>query len=218
MQEKYAKLLGLTFDANQGWQTQIYGTGGTIMSLNRRLFKIWRLQNHLSNASLLKLVDGIFTSKIRYGLQLMGKVRMNFNDPTIKDLDNIQKVQNKVLRLLTKTKLTDHISTSSLLERTNMMSVNQMNGQIKIQEIWKSINVPNYPIQINKQTPHENGPATRADTKGRLIENGNSCLSQKTCINDAIKIWNQLPSEVTNCKSFYQIKKQAKMFAKSLPM
>ena len=26
-QEKSAKLLGLTFDSNQGWQTQIYGPG-----------------------------------------------------------------------------------------------------------------------------------------------------------------------------------------------
>ena len=98
------------------------------------------------------------------------------------------------------------------------MSVNQMNGQIKIQEIWKSLNVPNYPIQIKKQTPHEGGPATRADVKGRLIETGNSCLSQKTCINDAVKIWNQLPDAVTNSKSFYQIKKQAKIYARSLPI
>ena len=31
-QEKSAKLLGVTFDANQGWKTQIYGPGGVIMS------------------------------------------------------------------------------------------------------------------------------------------------------------------------------------------
>ena len=187
------------------------------MSLNRRLFTIRRLQNHLSNASLLKLVDGIFTSKIRYGLQLFGKVRMNQNDPTNKDFDNIQKVQSKLARLLTRTKLSDKVCTASLLTKTNMMSVNQINGQIKIQEIWKSLNVPNYPIQINKQSPNANGPATRADTKGRLIETGNSCLSSRTCINDAVKIWNQLPSSITECKSFYQIKKQAKIFAKTLP-
>ena len=187
------------------------------MSLNRRLFTIRRLQNHLSNASLLKLVDGIFTSKIRYGLQLFGKVRMNQNDPTNKDFDNIQKVQSKLARLLTRTKLSDKVCTASLLTKTNMMSVNQINGQIKIQEIWKSLNVPNYPIQINKQSPNANGPATRADTNSRLIETGNSCLSSRTCINDAVKIWNQLPSSITECKSFYQIKKQAKIFAKTLP-
>ena len=127
-------------------------------------------------------------------------------------------MQNKLARLLTRTKLADKVCTSTLLAKTNMMSVNQMNGQIKIQEIWKSLNVPNYPIQINKQSPHANGPATRADIKGRLIETGNSCLSKKTCMNDAIKIWNQLRSSITDCKSFYQIKKQAKLFAKTLPL
>ena len=44
--EKSAKLLGVTFDSNQGWKTQIYGSGGVIMSLNRRLFAIRRLRSH----------------------------------------------------------------------------------------------------------------------------------------------------------------------------
>ena len=68
-QEKSAKLLGVTFDSNQGWKTQIYGSGGVVMSLNRRLFAIRRLRSHLDNKNLLKLADGLFTSKIRFGLQ-----------------------------------------------------------------------------------------------------------------------------------------------------
>ena len=188
------------------------------MSLNRRLFTIRRLRNHLNDASLLKLVDGIFTSKIHYGIQLLGKVRMCDNDPTNKDFDNIQKIQNKLVRMLTKTSLTDKVSTASLLKKCNMLSVNQLNGQIKIQEIWKSLNIKDYPIQIMKQTPNLNGPATRADTEGRLIESGFSCLSQRTCINDAVKIWNKLPLSITGFKTLYQIKKQAKLFAKTLPI
>ena len=149
---------------------------------------------------------------------MLGKVRLKASDPINKDFDNIQKVQNKLVRMLTKTNLLDKISTASLLAKTNMMSVNQMNCQIKIQEIWKSLNISNYPIQMEKQSPNENGPATRADIKGRLIVSAKSCLSQKTCINDAINIWNQLPKLVTDCKSFYQIKKQAKIFARTVPI
>ena len=160
----------------------------------------------------------IFTSKIRYGLQLLGKVRLHESDPKNKDFDNIQKVQNKLIRMLTNTKLLDKVSTASLLQKTNMMSVNQINGQIKIQEVWKSINIKNYPIQIDKQTTHEYGTNTRACTNGRLLNSGYSCLAQKTCINDAVRIWNQLPASVTECDSFYQIKRQAKLFAKTLPV
>ena len=37
-QEKNAKLLGLTIDDNQTWNTQIYGKNGNISSLNSRTF------------------------------------------------------------------------------------------------------------------------------------------------------------------------------------
>ena len=50
--------------------------------------------------SLKKLVDGWFTSKINYGLQLYGKVRVNNNDPTNGDIKAIQKVKNKMGRFL----------------------------------------------------------------------------------------------------------------------
>ena len=74
-QSSSAKLLGITFDENQKWKTQIQGTRGLLSALNKRLFVIRRLKNHFGQKALLKVVYGLFTSKIRYGLQLYGKVR-----------------------------------------------------------------------------------------------------------------------------------------------
>ena len=110
------------------------------------------------------------------------------------------------------------VSTSSLLKQTNMMSVNRIMAQIKIQEVWKALNIQDYPVKIYKQTVKDVGPATRASTNGRLIENGKSCASQKTCLNVAIKLWNKLPSSVTDSKTFNQIKLQSKLYAKTLPV
>ena len=73
-------------------------------------------------------------------------------------------------------------------------------------------------IQVERQLWTEQGPITRATSTGRLIEQGTSCLSQKTCINDAVRLWNKLPATVTDCISLSQIKKQAKLFAKELPV
>ena len=109
--------------------------------------------------------------------------------------------------MITDTKLLDMVSTSTLLNQTNMMSVNQLNCQIKIQEIWKALNVPDYPIQLAKQSINDIGTATRASTTGRLIESGKSCLSQTTCLNDAIRLRNTLPLSVTKCDTFSQIKR-----------
>ena len=74
-QVNHAKLLGITFDDNQRWNSQILGKGGILSALNQRLFVLRRLKNFVSLGSLKKVPDSIFTSKIRYGLQLLGKIR-----------------------------------------------------------------------------------------------------------------------------------------------
>ena len=56
------------------------------------------MKNHVGAKSLLKLVDGLFKSKINYGLQLYGKVTVNYNGPTNGDIKAIQKVHNKMAR------------------------------------------------------------------------------------------------------------------------
>ena len=50
--------------------------------------------------SLLKIVDGLFTSKIKYGMQLYGNVRRNEKDQINSDIQSIQKIQNKPVRLI----------------------------------------------------------------------------------------------------------------------
>ena len=74
--EKSSCLLGIKFQDNLQWKYQIKGKGGLISALNSRHYIIRRLQSHLSKQSILKIVDGLFTSKIAYGLQLYGKVRL----------------------------------------------------------------------------------------------------------------------------------------------
>ena len=53
-------------------------------------------------------------------------------------LEDIQLIQNKLLRFLANKKLSDKIKTSTLLKDLNMLSVNQMNAQIKTNRILES--------------------------------------------------------------------------------
>ena len=48
-----AKLLGIKFNQKQNWNSQIQGTGGVVSSLNKRLFVIKRLKNHVGISSLI---------------------------------------------------------------------------------------------------------------------------------------------------------------------
>ena len=117
MPSTVAKLLGITFDDNQQWQSQIYGKGGLLSSLHSRLYILRRLKSHLSKKCLMKVVDGIFMSKVRYGLQLYGKVRLTDEDPTNAYFGDIQLVQNDLLRLLNGSKVKDMISIKSMLTK-----------------------------------------------------------------------------------------------------
>ena len=84
------------------------------------------------------MAESIFTSKIRYGLQLLGRIRWTDADPKCEDLMAIQKTQNKLTRFLNNSIITDKISTKTLLKNINGLSVNQLNAQIKLTELWKS--------------------------------------------------------------------------------
>ena len=97
------------------------------------------------------------------------------------------------MRSLNGSKIKDRVSNSSLLTKFNMFSVNQLNASIKMLEIWKAINVEDYPLKVEKQTSHKLRVSTRADIMEKPIEIGNTAVVQKTCMSDAIHLWNMAP-------------------------
>ena len=90
-QEKSAKLLGVKIEENQSWNEQINGKGGVISSLNQRLFLIKRLKQQINTKQQKKVANSIWTSKLRYGLQLYAKVRTSNEDPSCANMDALQK-------------------------------------------------------------------------------------------------------------------------------
>ena len=79
------------------------------------------------------LTDGIFLSKLRYCLDVYGVVRgtetlrdtdSRYNSFTKSHLDSLQKLENKVMRLLTGHGYDTHVL--QLLEDADMLSINQL--------------------------------------------------------------------------------------------
>ena len=95
-----AKLLGMKFQNDLNLTEHIHGKGGVISALNQRLFLIKRLNNSLEKKALVKVDESIFNSKIRYGLQWLGQVRLSNSESQQQDLLAIQRVQNKMIRFL----------------------------------------------------------------------------------------------------------------------
>ena len=110
------------------------------------------------------------------------------------------------------------ISTSSLPTKFSMLSVNQLNAQTKLVEIWKALNVDDYPLKVVQQTKDNSRVNTRADTKEKPIEIGKSVLVEKTCISDAIHLWNNAPEKTINSITLSQAKAEIKKFVRQLPI
>ena len=83
--ESSSKLLGVQIHESETWKTQINEKGGVIPSLKQRLYLIKRLKNQVNKERLRKIADSIWTSKIRYGLQLYGQVRLSYEDKKTND-------------------------------------------------------------------------------------------------------------------------------------
>ena len=116
-EESSAKLLGIIVDNNQKWTSQIKGSGGTINALNSRLYLLKRLGKVICKQRLRRVADSLYTSEIRYGVQLFGKVRLHDDDPKNALLNSLQTTQNKFARFLNGSKLGDKINNNSIYKK-----------------------------------------------------------------------------------------------------
>ena len=163
-------------------------------------------------------MDGLFTSKMRYGIQLLGKVRMVKEDPVGADFHAIQMVQNNLLRTLDGSLVKDKVSIESMLNKFGMMSANQINASVKLLEVWKALKLENYPLVINRQETKQETVNTRANVTNRPIEIGKTLLSQITSVSDSIRIWNRALDKIIESISVHQAKTEIKTFVKTLPI
>ena len=106
-----------------------------------------------------------------------------------------------MVRLINNVKLSDKKATSDLLKRVNMLSVNQINDQIQLTEIWKAVNNQECPLNITKmkEVAPDRPLRSKNITENKLLETGKSVNSIKTFINDGVKLWNKCPTSIRQC-------------------
>ena len=67
-----------------------------------------------------------------------------------------------------------------------MLSMNQLNVQIKLLKIWNALNIEDYPLELNKMNMNEARTITKASTVGKLIEPRIKPSTLKTCVSENI--------------------------------
>ena len=91
-----------------------------------------------------------------------------------------------------------------------MLSVNQINAQIKLTEIWKAVNNVECPLKIikMKNVLPERPLRSKNESENNLMEVGSTEFSKKTFVNDGVRLWNKGPGEIKHSKSLFTAKKE----------
>ena len=222
-QEHSTKLLGMQISDKLTWKEHFHGKNGLTASLNKRLFAIRRVANHIPKSKLIQLAHAIWMSKLRYGLQLCTNVRNKETERKNGNMKSVQIAQNKLMRLLTNATYKDKTPTKELLEKTGFMSVNQLAASIKLTEVWKGINIDKYPIRLepNEQNLAINGECERVlrPSTCRLWNQDARTNAEKECFSrNAAKIWNEAPLSIKNSIKINSAKKEIIKYCKALPV
>ena len=220
VQERNTKLLGMKIDDNLSWKEHFSGKNGLISALNKRLFTLRRVANHIPRDKLFQLAHALWVSKLRYGLQLCTEVRILDTETKNGNLKAVQIAQNKLLRLLDNSPISEKKSTHDLLASTGLMSVNQLAASIKLTETWKSIHIPNYPIQLepNVIDRPESDRTVRTTTYRMWNQDARTRAEKESFSRNAAKIWNTAPMAIKNATTLNTAKKEIKKHCKTLPI
>ena len=215
---KSTKLLGVTIDEKHNWKEHFSGSDGLINALNKRTFIIRRIKNQLPKKNIMQIVQALWMSKLRYGLQLCNQVRVKASDSLNSNMKAVQVAQNKMLRMLEGISLKEHITSISLLQKHNIPSVNQLAGEIKLIEAWKSINIPKYPFKMESFNPNkEQGERRmRPNTTKIWKDSARSKAASESISIDSAKLWNLAPKEVKDAQTLWSAKSAIKKYCKTL--
>ena len=166
------------------------------------------------------VVHSLWVSKLRYGLQLWSKVRVTESDPNTESMKTIQLTQNRLQRALKNSKVRDEISTRSMLEKFDLLSVNQLAAQIKITEVWKSVYREGYSIKLdpyNKDRPLSNHDLwiiqNRVFNDSARLKIGSHSFNI-----DAARLWNLAPASIREATTITMAKSAIKKHVKTFPV
>ena len=169
---------------------------------------------HSLSYKLLQFAHALWMSKLRYGLQLCSIVRTDEAEMKSGNMKYLQIVQNKLMRLILNVPYKDRTSTSGLLSKTGLLSVNQLAASIKLCEVLKSENVENYPVKLEPNHPGQimNERTMRPSTIRKWNQDAKSTAAKESFFTNAAKLWNLAPPAIKTAKSLSLAKKEVNKY------
>ena len=109
------------------------------------------------------------------------------------------------------------MSIKSMLDKIGWLSINQLASEVRLIEVWKSLNQENYSLKSLFEKVNNNQPNTRASIKIRLKSGFKSRLRENSFHYPSVKLWNSAPSTIFNAQTESEARKAIRAFVKNLP-
>ena len=192
---------------NLNWKNQFEKVNKKV---NHGLYQLKRLQSVLDKRSLKIVSDGLVMSNIRYCLSVYasGSIRISEEEPKSKLLSDLQVKQNNMLRIINKCKLSDQKSIKSMLENSDMLSVNQLACLTILLDMWKAIHLEITPLKEMFQPRN----SIRFQNSFKTSEDPNSFITK------GAKLWERSSKSFKETNLLTVAKKEAIKFVKTLPI
>ena len=102
-----------------------------------------------------------------------------------------------------------------MLEKFQLLSVNQLAAKIKLTETWKSVNVEGCPIKLDPFNPNQNESVHKLRPQPTRIFNDTYRLqlAQSSFHVDSARFWNYAPSSVQGAPTLRMAKRPLKSTA-----
>ena len=216
------KLLGMIIQNDLKFKTYIHGNSkkgdekitGLLSKLSKRVGILKRLSKVLTPSQLKSATHGIFNSTLIYCLQLFGNVWLEdnfyrYSAFTKSDSNKIQILQNKILRLRTKTFLSQRIPTIDLLNMCQELSVNQLAAYHTLLAVHRAVRAGK-PKSLNEKmklnTPEMNQIFPQRQVCTISVPNTRLTLSRGGFCCRGANLWNKMPEEIRTIEKYKNFK------------
>ena len=223
------KLLGVIVNNTATFKHHLYGDDdntGLLKQLSQRVGMLKRLKKFMSPARLKMVMDGIFGSKLAYGMTVWGRVWQipgedeDMRSPTLtkEDIRKLQVLQNKCLRLITNCDY--KTPTKVLLQKTNRLSVHQQIAQLSLSQVHSIYYTrsPAYHYQRLFSRPHNNdeqqGTRSVDDYSANRIDFKLS-LARSNFFYQSSRLWAAIPDSIKMIRKKNIFKKKCKSWVMS---
>jgi len=156
----------------------------------------------------IKMIEPLFTSKLRYGLELVINVIENLNDVMLKRMHSLHR---QAMKAALRMKRTKKIEDGLLLTKTGQRSVLSMALSATAILAWKTaMNWKGHPLTQGRIEGHLGGKKTRQATNRDLPpqSTGSSSL-----ISRVVEVWERLPREIREEKKESVVKTKIKQWS-----